>query len=168
MTGAKRTPLHEEHLELGAKMVEFGGWEMPLHYPQGILSEHLVTRKYGGLFDISHMCRFRISGRDALPFLQYVLTGNAAALLPGIAQYTILPDETGGAIDDGYLYRVSDSDYLLVTNAANAEKDWQWLQQYTPKFPDLVFEDITSNLAMFALQGPKTKAVLEAVLGNKT
>jgi aminomethyltransferase len=168
MTGAKRTPLYEEHLELGAKMVEFEGWEMPLHYPQGILSEHLATRKYGGLFDISHMCRFRISGRDALPFLQYVLTGNAAALLPGIAQYTIIPDETGGAIDDGYLYCVNENDYRLVTNAANAEKDWQWLQQYTPKFPDLAFEDITSNLAMFALQGPKTKAVLEAVLGNKT
>ena len=168
MAGAKHTPLYEEHLELGAKIVEFGGWEMPLHYPQGILSEHLATRKYGGLFDISHMCRLRISGRDALPFLQYVLTSNAAALLPGIAQYTIIPDETGGAIDDGYLYRISDSDYLLVTNAANAEKDWQWLQQYTPRFPDLAFEDVTGNLAMFALQGPKTKAVLEAVIGNKT
>jgi aminomethyltransferase len=149
-------------------MVEFGGWEMPLHYPQGILSEHLITRKYGGLFDISHMCRFRISGHDALPFLQYVLTSNAAALLPGIAQYTIIPDETGGAIDDGYLYHVNENDYLLVTNAANAEKDRQWLQQYTAKFPDLVFEDITSHLAMFALQGPKAKAVLEAVIGNKT
>ncbi|MCK5319476.1 MAG: hypothetical protein KAJ55_16315, partial [Anaerolineales bacterium] len=73
MNSTKRTPIYNEHLKLGAKMVEFGGWEMPLHYPQGILAEHLATRKCGGLFDISHMGRFRISGRNALPFLQYVL-----------------------------------------------------------------------------------------------
>jgi len=168
MDNAKRTPIYEEHLKLGAKMVAFGGWEMPLHYPQGILSEHLATRKCGGLFDISHMGRLRISGQNALPFLQYVLTSNAAALLPETAQYTMLPNETGGAIDDGYLYRVSEDDYLLVVNAANTDKDRQWLQQYAAKFPGLILEDITSQLAMLALQGPKTKAVLEAVLGDKT
>ena len=92
MDSAKRTPIYDEHLKLGARMVEFGGWEMPLHYPQGILTEHLAVRKHGGLFDISHMGRFRVSGRDALPFLQYVLTSNAAALLPGNAQYTMLPN----------------------------------------------------------------------------
>jgi len=164
----KRTPLYDEHLKLGAKMVEFGGWEMPLHYARGILAEHLATRKCGGLFDISHMGRFRISGRDALPYLQYVLTSNAAALLPGNAQYTMLPDEAGDAVDDGYLYRTSEPDYLLVVNAANTEKDWQWLQRFTSQFPRLTLEDITDHLAMLALQGPKTKAVLETVLGDST
>ncbi len=168
MNSMKRTPIYNEHLKLGAKMVEFGGWEMPLHYPQGILAEHLATRKCGGLFDISHMGRFHISGRNALPFLQYALTSNAAALVPGTAQYTMLPNETGGAIDDGYLYCVSENDYLLVVNAANTEQDWQWLQKYAPKFPDLILEDVTAQVAMLALQGPKTKAVLEAVLGDKT
>jgi len=168
MKNTKRTPIYDEHRKLEARIVAFGGWEMPLNYPQGILSEHLATRKYGGLFDISHMGRFRISGPDALPFLQYVLTSNVAALVPGTAQYTMLPNETGGAIDDGYLYRVSEDDYLLVVNAANTEADWQWLQQYVPRFPGLTMEDITNSLAMLALQGPKTKAVLEAVFGGKT
>lgn len=167
MVKMKRAPLYDEHLTLGVKMVAFGGWEVPLHYPQGILAEHLATRKYGGLFDISHMGRFHISGRDALPFLQYVLTSNAAALLPGTAQYTMLPDETGGAIDDGYLYRISEHDYLLVVNAANTEGEWQWLQKYATRFPKLVLEDVTGQFAMLALQGPKTKAVLQAVLGDK-
>ena len=168
MEEVKRTPVYDDHLKLGAKMVAFGGWEMPLHYPQGILAEHLDTRKYGGLFDISHMGRFRIGGPDALPFLQYVLTSNAGALLPGNSQYTMLPDETGGAVDDGYLYRISEHDYLLVINAANTEQDWQWLQKYAAQFSSLVLEDVTDQLSMLALQGPKTKAVLEAVLGDRT
>jgi len=164
----KRSPLYDEHLKLGARMVAFGGWDMPLQYPRGILAEHLATRKYGGLFDISHMGRLRIGGQDALPFLQYVLTSNAAALLPGNAQYTMLPDETGGAIDDGYLYRVSEDAYLLVVNAANTEQDWDRLQQYASRFPDLNLEDVTGQVAMFALQGPKAKAVLEAAIGDKS
>ncbi len=168
MEKMKHTPLYDEHIKLGAKMVEFGGWEMPLHYARGILAEHLATRKCGGLFDISHMGRFRIGGGDALPFLQYVLTNNAAALLPGIAQYTMLPDETGGAVDDGYLYCTSEQDYLLVVNAANTEPDWQWLQKHMARFPKLVLKDVTGQLAMLALQGPKTKAVLEAIPGDRT
>ena len=164
----KHTPLYETHLKLGAKMVEFGGWEMPLNYPPGILAEHLATRKFGGLFDISHMSRFRISGQDALPFMQHVLTNNAAALEPGQAQYTIIPNENGGAVDDAYLYRMSEKEYLLVVNAANAEKDWIWLQEYKPRFPGLIFEDHTTSLAMLSLQGPETKAVLELVLGDKS
>jgi len=164
----KHTPLYETHLKLGAKMVEFGGWEMPLNYPTGILAEHLATRKFGGLFDISHMSRFRISGQDALSFMQYVLTNNAAALEPGQAQYTIIPNEDGGAVDDAYLYRMSEKEYLLVVNAANAEKDWIWLQEYKPQFPRLILEDHTVSLAMLSLQGPETKAVLEMVLGDRS
>ncbi len=162
----KRTPLYEEHLKLGARMVEFAGWEMPLNYSPGILAEHLATRKFGGLFDVSHMGRFLISGQDALPFMQHVLTNNAAALLPGQSQYTIIPNENGGAVDDAYLYRIGEREYILVVNASNMEKDWLWLQKYQPQFPKLTLEDHTARIAMLSLQGPKTKAVLEGIIGD--
>ena len=162
----KRTPLYEEHIRLGAKMVEFSGWEMPLSYPAGILTEHLATRKSGGLFDISHMGRFLISGQDALPFLQRVLTNNAAALAPGQSQYTIIANERGGAVDDAYLYRLDEKEFLLVVNAANTEKDRQWFRNYQPDFPRLTLEDHTGKMAMLALQGPRTKAVLEKILDD--
>jgi aminomethyltransferase len=100
----KKTPLHAWHREHGGQMVEFGGWEMPISYRRGIIEEHLITRKVGGLFDISHMGRFLISGRDAVSFLQHVLTNNVLALDPGMAQYTLIPNEKGGALDDAYLY----------------------------------------------------------------
>jgi aminomethyltransferase len=163
----KRTPLYEVHRKAGAKMVEFAGWEMPLHYPPGILAEHLATRKFGGLFDISHMGRFRLSGPDALPFMQHVLTNNAAALEPGQSQYTIIPNESGGAIDDSYLYRLDEEAYILVVNAANAERDWDWLQKYSREFPRLALEDDTAKTAMLSLQGPRAKTVLEAIVSER-
>ncbi|GAG37192.1 unnamed protein product, partial [marine sediment metagenome] len=147
-------------------MVEFGGWEMPLNYLSGILAEHLATRKFGGLFDVSHMGRFLISGQDALPFMQYVLTNNAVTLELGQSQYTMIATESGGAIDDCYLYRVEEQEYLLVVNATNTEKDWIWLQKYKQKFGKLILEDHTTRMAMLSLQGPKTKALLEAILGD--
>ena len=162
----KKTPLNEVHHNLKARMVDFVGWEMPLNYPPGILAEHLTTRKFGGLFDISHMGRFMIRGQDALPFLQYVLTNNAAALQVGQSQYTIIPNESGGAVDDAYLYRLDENEYLLVVNAANAERDWERFQNYTLKFPQLVLEDHGAKIAMLSLQGPRAKAVLEIILGN--
>ena len=162
----KRTPLYEEHLKLGARMVEFAGWEMPLNYSPGIIAEHLATRKFGGLFDVSHMGRFLISGQDALPFMQHVLTNNAAALLPGQSQYTIMQNENGGAVDDAYLYRIDEREYILVVNASNMEKDLVWLQKYQPQFPKLVLEDQTAKIAMLSLQGPRTKAVLEGIIGD--
>ncbi len=162
----KRTPLYEEHLKLGAKLVEFGGWEMPLNYPTGIIAEHLATRKCAGLFDISHMGRFLMSGHDAVPFLQHVLTNNAAALAPGQAQYTIIPNETGGAVDDAYLYRINEKAYVLVVNASNTEKDWKWLEDRRSKFPRAHMEDYTERMAMLSLQGPQAKRVLAGLAGG--
>jgi len=147
-------------------MVNFAGWEMPLNYKPGIIEEHLATRKFGGLFDVSHMGRFSISGERPLPFLQYVLTNNAAALEPGQAQYTIIANESGGAIDDAYLYRMEEKEYLLVVNAANAGKDLAWLQEQLKKFPRVNLEDRTEEIAMISFQGPKSKAVLEEILGE--
>ena len=99
-----KTPLHAWHGENGGKMVPFGGWDMPVQYADGILSEHLATRRCGGLFDVSHMGRFRVEGRDTMAFLQRVLTNDASLLEPWQAQYTLIANENGGVIDDAYLY----------------------------------------------------------------
>ena len=166
----KRTALYPWHREHGGQMVGFAGWEMPVAYQKGILEEHLGTRRYGGLFDISHMGRFLVRGKDAVPFMQYVLTNNVMALDPGVAQYTLIQNERGGAIDDAYLYRLEEGDpslkgnYLLVVNAANKGKDWDWFSDHRKGFKDLIIEDKTDEIAMLALQGPHTKSVLEKIL----
>jgi aminomethyltransferase len=150
-------------------MVEFGGWEMPISYKRGIIEEHLATRRYGGLFDISHMGRFFISGKDSIPFLQHVLTNNILALDPGMAQYAFIPNEKGGALDDAYVYRLDEDDagprkYLLVVNAATREKDWNWFAEQKKGFPDLTIEDKTEEIGMMAFQGPATKKILKNIL----
>ena len=166
----KRTTLYSWHKEHGGQIVEFAGWEMPVAYEQGILEEHLCTRKFGGLFDISHMGRFLIRGIDAIPFMQHVLTNNVAALDPGVAQYTLIQNEGGGTIDDAYLYRLEEgapsleSNYLLVVNAANKDKDWNWFLDHKRRFKNMVMEDRTDEIGMLALQGPHARTVLEKIL----
>jgi aminomethyltransferase len=167
--GLKKTPLNAWHREHGGQMVQFGGWEMPISYKRGIIEEHLGTRRYGGLFDISHMGRFSISGKDSIPFLQHVLTNCVLALDPGMAQYTLIPNEKGGALDDAYLYRLDEDNvgprsYLLVVNAAPKEKDWNWFMEQKKRFPDVIIEDKTEEIGMMAFQGPATKKVLEKIL----
>ena len=158
------TMLNEKHKGLDAKMVEFGGWEMPLQYSGGILQEHLATRKGAGLFDISHMGRFIIRGAQGLAFLQHVLTGNAAALTLNRAQYTMIANESGGAIDDCYLYRFQENEYLLVVNAANSQKDWEHLNRHKAAFPETEMIDKTKELAMLSLQGPGSRRIMEQLL----
>lgn len=166
----KRTEMFSWHKEHGAQMVEFAGWEMPVSYSRGIIEEHLATRRYGGLFDISHMGRFLIYGEEAIPFLQQVLTNNVLALEHGMAQYTLIQNEWGEAIDDAYLYRLdignlpSESRYLLVVNAANKERDWNWLIEHKRRFRGLILEDKSEEMGMIALQGPVTKRVLEKIV----
>lgn len=164
----RKTILHDWHRDHGGDMVEFGGWDMPLRYEPGIIQEHLATRKYGGLFDVSHMGRFLINGEHAMEFLQYALTNNAAALEECQAHYTIITNENGGAIDDAYLYRITSEDFILVVNASNTEGDWEWLQKQIKKFPKAHIEDKTDELSMLALQGPHTKRVLEEVFHDIT
>lgn len=156
----RQTPLNQWHRDHGAKMVEFGGWDMPVQYATGILQEHLATRRFGGLFDVSHMGRFRFGGAERIPFLQHVLSNNAEALEPWQAQYTLVPNERGGLVDDAYLYRFGDDDYLLVVNASNAEKDWDHFQAQARDFPGVVLENHTDALAMIAFQGPLAGRVL--------
>jgi aminomethyltransferase len=159
-----RTVLYDRHVELGAQMVAFGGWEMPLHYPAGIVQEHLFTRKHAGLFDVSHMGRFVIRGGRALDFLQHVLTNNGAALETEQGQYTMIPNERGGAIDDAYLYRFYEDEYLVVVNAANRQQDWAHFQQVVGRFDHVQIADRTEDMAMISLQGPRAKDILTQVV----
>ena len=159
-----RTPFHGRHVALGARMVNFGGWEMPVQYPTGIIAEHLATRSGAGLFDVSHMGRFVLRGPGAVPFLQHMLTNNADALDPLQAQYTIVPTPTGGAVDDAYLYRFEESAYLLVVNAANRVKDWEHFGDHLPGFPDVELTDETGEIAMLALQGKAARDVLAGLI----
>jgi aminomethyltransferase len=162
----KRTPLYDRHVALGARMVEFGGWEMPIQYPTGIVEEHLCTRRHAGLFDVSHMGRFMFRGSGALPLLQKVLTNNAAALKPGRAQYTVIPTPTGGALDDAYLYCLEREEYLLVVNASNREKDWEFLHGQARGLAGLEMDDRSEELAMLSLQGPESRKILLALIAE--
>jgi aminomethyltransferase len=160
----KRTVFYDRHLELNATMVDFGGWNMPVQYPDGILQEHLATRNQAGLFDVSHMGRFIISGSQALDFLQHVLSNNAAGLEVEESQYTMIPNENGGAVDDAYLYRFYEDEYLLVVNASNREKDWEHFQQTLKSFDQVQLTDKTAEMAMLSLQGPRSKTIMEAII----
>ncbi|MHB8764352.1 MAG: glycine cleavage system aminomethyltransferase GcvT [Deferrisomatales bacterium] len=164
MPELRRTPLHDCHRALGAHLVEFAGWEMPLQYPDGILKEHLATRRGAGLFDVSHMGRVEVGGADALAFLQHVTSNNAAGLDPDEGQYTFLPTETGGAVDDAYLYRFARSGYRLVVNAANRERDLAHLAAHRAHFGDVELADRTAETAMLALQGPASRGILGGLL----
>lgn len=165
MSEIKRTPLYETHVAEGAKMVDFGGWDMPIQYPDGIIAEHLYTRSHCSVFDVSHMGRFLIEGPDRLAFLQHVLTSNVAALELDQAQYTIIPTETGGAVDDAYVYEFEEDRYLLVVNAANTRKDWDHLSAMIGGY-DCVMRDITESWSSIALQGPESKKVLMILTGG--
>ena len=166
MTELKRTVLYEKHVALGAQMVPFGGWDMPVMYGGGILAEHLATRKGAGLFDVSHMGRYVFRGQGALNFLQHALTNNAAALDPTDqgAQYTFIPTPEGTAVDDAYLYRFVDDEYLLVVNAGNRDKDWDHFQELLKTFDDVEMRDRSEELAMISLQGPQSRAIVERVI----
>ena len=162
-----KTPLHSWHYENGGKMVPFGGWEMPVQYEKGILTEHLNTRRNGGFFDVSHMGRFRVEGRDTMAFLQRVLTNDASNLKPWQAQYTLIVNESGGVIDDAYLYH-PEGEYLIVVNASNRKKDWEHFQKEAKKFNDVSLLDLTHQIAMIAVQGPKTEDLISQFLEEGT
>lgn len=155
----KKTPLAPWHREHGARMTEFGGWDMPLFYPPGILKEHLRTRAWAGLFDVSHMGRFAFRGTRTPDFLRFALSNDAAALQAGQSQYTLIPKEDGSALDDAFLYRFQSGEYLLVVNAANARADAAHLTALAEGF-GVELEDRTSQTAMFALQGPASWEIL--------
>lgn len=164
MEQQRKTVFFDKHLQQGAKIVEFANWKMPLQYTKGIVNEHLTTRKTSGLFDVSHMGRFIFRGKESLPFLQHVLTNNAAALEVGQSQYTFIPNNEGGAIDDAYLYRFRENEYLLVVNAANKEKDYSHFSSLLKNFNNIEMTDHTEKLAMLSLQGPRSEQILNSLI----
>ena len=165
MEDLKRTVLYQDHVAAGATMVDFGGWDMPVQYPGGIVAEHLYTRSFCSLFDVSHMGRILIEGPQRLEFLQHVVTSNVAALELGMAQYCIIPDEDGSAIDDAYLYRFEEEKILLVVNAANIDKDKKHLSAQISAF-DCKMTDISDKWAAIAVQGPKSRELMEILSGG--
>jgi aminomethyltransferase len=160
--GEKRTPLHGRHVALGARMVPFAGWSMPVQY-EGVLAEHRAVRSAAGLFDLGHMGQVDVRGPDALSFLQWVTTNDVSALSPGEAQYSMLPNEQGGVIDDIIVYRRPGGDgYMVVINAANHDKDVAWLVRQREERSDLgvSINDISQETGMIAIQGPAATAIV--------
>ncbi len=143
-------------------MVPFGGWDMPVEY-SGLIAEHLAVRRAAGLFDVSHMGEFEVTGEGALPFLQRVTANNVARLVDGQAQYSALPLPNGAPVDDVVVYRRASDRYLLVVNAGNIEKDWSWLQSQSPQ--GCTLENRSQEYALLALQGPAAAAILQGSTG---
>ena len=149
----KKTTLYNTHLNLNAKMTPFGGYEMPVQY-SGVTKEHLAVRKGVGVFDVSHMGEFMVSGPKAFGLLQFICSNNISKITVGKAQYNYFPNETGGIVDDLIVYRLEEEKYLLVVNASNIEKDWKWVQKHNVDFGAVV-EDQSEETALLAIQGPK-------------
>jgi len=152
----KRTPLFDVHVKAGARMVPFGGWEMPVQY-RGIVEEHRAVRGAVGLFDISHMGEFEVRGPRALAALQHLTTNDVAALEVGQVQYTLLCYPEGGIVDDLTLYRLGAEHYMLTVNAANIDKDWRWVTEHG-RHAD--WTDVSAETALLAVQGPRAEALV--------
>lgn len=154
-----RTPLYEQHKALGARIVPFAGWEMPVQYTS-LIEEHRAVRSAAGLFDLSHMGEFEIRGEQALDFLNHSLTNDASRLELGQAQYTLIPYTDGTLVDDAILYRFPDR-YMLVVNASNRDKDLDWLEHQGLGFPGAELTDRSDSMALIAIQGPLAQEILQ-------
>jgi len=155
----KRTPFYDLHVAAGAKIVPFAGFEMPVQYREGITAEHNAVRRGAGLFDVSHMGEFEVTGKDALAFVSYVTSNDPSALAYGQVQYSCFMHESGGIVDDCLVYRLADR-MMLVVNASNTAKDWAHINRYVRKF-DVKLANVSDQVALLALQGPRSQAVLQ-------
>jgi aminomethyltransferase len=154
----KHIPLESLHEKLGGKMVPFAGYLMPVRYSSDI-EEHMTVRKGVGVFDVSHMGEFSIRGPHALDLIQRVTSNDASKLIDGQAQYSCLPNETGGIVDDLIVYKKKDNDYLIVVNASNIEKDWNWFVKFNTRGAEM--QNISDDICLFAVQGPKAAGILQ-------
>ena len=158
----KTTPLHDEHQKLGARMVDFGGWHMPIQYTS-ISQEHEACRKAVALFDVSHMGEIRVRGENALNWLQTMVTNNLEKIKDGQAQYNVLCYENGGCVDDIIVYRLAYNDLFICVNASNTDKDFEWLKQHQP--PGVTVTNESAEWGQIAVQGPQAQALCERVCG---
>ncbi|MCA9727795.1 MAG: glycine cleavage system aminomethyltransferase GcvT [Candidatus Eisenbacteria bacterium] len=163
----KRTPLHARHVELGGKMVPFGGWDMPLHYPPGILQEHQAVRSVAGLFDVSHMGRYFVRGPGALAFANHLIANNLAKIEPGRLLYTAMCNQGGGVLDDVTVYRL-DHEVMLVVNASNRARIWEWATERLAEWsgPAASLHDESAELGQLALQGPRAQEFVAAAVAH--
>src|SRR2546428_81696 len=155
----KRTPLNQAHVKAGARMVPFGGWDMPVQYT-GIVEEHRTVRSAVGLFDVSHMGEFEVEGPGALGALQHLTTNDVAALHVGQIQYSLLCYPNGTIVDDLTVYRVGDDRYMLTVNAGNIDKDWAWVTEHTRDVKDARWRNASEGTGLIAVQGPKAEALV--------
>jgi aminomethyltransferase len=156
----KKTPVYDWHVKAGARMVPFGGYLMPLQY-SSVIDEHKTVRNGVGLFDVCHMGEFLVEGEDATDLLQYLTSNDVAKMRNGQCQYSCLPNAQGGIVDDLLVYKFNDRKYMLVVNASNIEKDWNWIRERNTLTADL--RDISGETALFALQGPEAARVLRKI-----
>lgn len=160
MEGLKRTSLYPMHLKYGGKMVDFGGWELPVQF-SGIIEEHRAVRGAAGLFDVSHMGEITVEGPDALALVQQLITNDASKLAINQVLYTPMCYENGTIVDDLLVYRLGEDRFFLVVNASNADKDFAWIQQVAKGFPKADVKNVSSEWGQLALQGPKAEAILQ-------
>ncbi|WP_248930807.1 glycine cleavage system aminomethyltransferase GcvT [Paenibacillus hamazuiensis] len=160
MSGLKKTPLFDCYAAHGARCIDFGGWELPVQF-SGITKEHEAVRTQAGLFDVSHMGEVKVTGASAEAYVQRLTTNDVAKLADGQAQYSLMCYENGGVVDDLLVYRLGAGRYMLVINAANIDKDLEWMRRHAPE--DVAIEDISQQTALLALQGPKAEAILAKV-----
>jgi len=156
----KKTPLNAAHRALGGKMVDFGGWDMPVQYPAGVIEEHMATRTRAGLFDVSHMGEVWVEGPDAIEFVNSITTNDVTKLVDGQAHYSALPNENGGVVDDLLVYRFAPEKLLLVVNAGTTEKDWAWITSQK-KDENLSLRNASADYCQIAIQGPKAIGILQ-------
>src|SRR5690349_2058307 len=159
-TALRRTPLFDRHVEAGARIVPFAGWEMPVQY-QGIIPEHMAVRTTAGVFDVSHMGQLELRGPGALAFAQRMLSNDLDRIAAGHAQYTLLLDEHGCPVDDLIAYRFADDHLLLVVNASRVDDDRAWLERHLDDDDGVVLDDRSHEMAMLALQGPSALGLIE-------
>ena len=160
MSDLKLIPLNDKHIELGAKMVSFAGYSMPVQYA-GVIEEHNIVRNGVGMFDVSHMGEFMVRGEKSLEFLQSITTNDVSKLFPGKAQYSCFPNNEGGIVDDLLIYMFKENEYLLVVNGACLDKDWEWVNSHNSFGVEI--ENISDDIALFAVQGPKASEALQSL-----
>jgi aminomethyltransferase len=158
----KKTPLNAEHRELGGKMVDFGGWDMPVQYSAGVIEEHMATRTRAGLFDVSHMGEIWAEGPDAIEFVNRLTTNDVTKLVDGQAHYSALTNDLGGVVDDLLVYRFGQERLLLVVNAATTDKDWEWIASHKAD-ENVALRNASADYCQIAVQGPDALGILQGL-----
>jgi aminomethyltransferase len=162
----KKTAFYDIHKNLGAKIVSFAGYEMPIQYPKGIIHEHKIVRENVGVFDVSHMGEFEVHGPQALEYVQKITVNDASKLSPGKAQYSVMTYNDGGIVDDLLVYNLAENSYMLVVNGSNIQKDWDWCVKNTEGM-DVEISNVTDEVNLLAVQGPKAEETVQKITETK-